>query len=197
MIKKILNFDIESTGLDPVKNDIIQLAAIVEIDGNVVDEININMQPFSYENIEPEALKISHTTVDDLRGYMPAIEAYDKFIELLSKHIDKFNKADKFLPCAYNGSFDLNFVNQWFVKNGDKYFGSWQNWQLLDPLPIFRMMGYLEMLDVPNYKLETIANYYGIEIDAHDALSDIRATRELRIIAENTIKHTPAKELIL
>ena len=38
---------------------------------------------------------------------------------------------------------------------------------------------YPELEALPNMKLETVANHYGVEIDAHDALSDIYATESL------------------
>jgi len=34
-------------------------------------------------------------------------------------------------------------------------------------------------LSLPNYKLQTVCEHFGVQIDAHDALSDIKATREL------------------
>ena len=40
-------------------------------------------------------------------------------------------------------------------------------------------MRYANKLTLENYRLETASKHFGIEINAHDALSDIEATREL------------------
>ena len=48
------------------------------------------------------------------------------------------------------------------------------------PLRVFaNFLCVLGKIQTDNVKLETLCNNYGIKINAHDALSDIRATREL------------------
>ena len=179
MSKKILYFDCETTGLDPVKNDIIQLAGVIEIDGRVKESFDIRMQPFSYTDISSEALEVHGCTIDEIRTYQAPEEGYSQFISILSRHIAKFDRSDKLYPAGYNVGFDLNFLAEFFRKNNDKYLGSWINWKALDPLPWFRMHDLVGTICLPNYKLETICTTYGIEIKAHDALSDIMATREI------------------
>jgi len=46
----------------------------------------------------------------------------------------------------------------------------------------------LGKLKLENYRLETSAKHYGIKINAHDALSDIEATRELILEIAKEIK---------
>ena len=50
-MKKLLYFDTETTGLDPVRNGIIQIAGIIVIDGEVKEEFNIKMQPHENDEI--------------------------------------------------------------------------------------------------------------------------------------------------
>jgi exonuclease I len=40
-------------------------------------------------------------------------------------------------------------------------------------------MDYKGEITLQNYKLETVAGHFGIELKAHDALSDVKATREI------------------
>tara|TARA_Y100000310_G_C20611126_1_gene778064 strand:- start:908 stop:1036 length:129 start_codon:yes stop_codon:yes gene_type:complete len=40
---KISNFDLETTGLDPVKNGIVQIGFILEVDGEDVAVISISV----------------------------------------------------------------------------------------------------------------------------------------------------------
>jgi len=180
---KVLYFDCETTGLSPVNNDIIQLAGLIEFKGVVVDEFNFKIQPFSYENISEKALEVSGTTIEVLKTYLEPRKAYQQIINKFSEYINKFDKEDKFTPVGFNIGFDLEFLNQFFIKNGDKYFGSWCNWRKVDPLAVLYYLDYAKKLnlDLPNFKLETVCQKLGIEIQAHDAMSDIKATRELSL----------------
>lgn len=45
MMKKVLWLDLETTGIDPDRHGIIQFAALVEINGELVDALEIKMQP--------------------------------------------------------------------------------------------------------------------------------------------------------
>lgn len=176
---KVIYFDVETTGKDAVKNDIIQLAGIIEIDGEIKETFNLKMQPFDYENIVPEALEVNHTTLEELKGYQTPSEAYKSFVRLLGRYVNKFDSRDKFYPAGFNVRFDVDFLKEWFSKNGDVYYGSWFNYKLIDPLPVLHMMEYCGKISLMNYKLSTVCEHLNIAIDAHDALSDITATRDL------------------
>ncbi len=178
-MKKILYFDTETTGLDDSKHDIVQLSGVVEIDDKVVDEFNFKVQPFNYMAIDAKALQVNGYTVNDLKKFEHPAKVYLDFTALLGKHVDKFNKADKFYPAGYNVDFDLRFLKNFFMKNEDIYFGSWVNWRRIDPLPILTMWDACGIISLENYKLETVCKVLGIELKAHDAMSDIKATREL------------------
>lgn len=185
---KIIYFDVETTGKDSVLNDIIQLAGIVEIDGEVKETFNLRMQPFSYENIVREALEVNHTSIEDLHIYPEPREAYKEFVQLLSKYADKYNPSDKFYPAGFNVSFDLGFLREFFIKNGDKYFGSWFSYRFIDPLPILYLLEVKGQIRLDNYKLSTVCEHLNISINAHDALSDIEATKEvIKFVMEKII----------
>lgn len=177
--KKVLYFDCETTGLDPVKNGIVQLACVTEVEGKEVDELNLTIRPFDSDEIDPKALEIHGYTKEQMDEFTPPLEAHATLRNYLGKHCDAFKKADKYYPAGYNARFDLDFLAQWFKKCSDVYFGSWQNWRALDPLPHLYMLDALGILSLPNYKLGTVCEHYGIELEAHDALSDVRAARRL------------------
>jgi len=179
-MKKILYFDTETTGLDPVKNEIHQLAMIIEIDNKIVFEGEFKMRPLNINHIEDDALKVAGVTLEQVLDYPDHGDVYHEIIETFSRVIDKFDKKDKFYPAGYNVKFDLEFLYQFFVSNGDKFFGSWVNWKALDPLPFLYKKDFDGELNLPNYKLATACQNYDIKLDnAHDAMADITATREL------------------
>jgi len=179
-MKKILYFDTETTGLNPLKNEIHQLAIIIEVDGKIKFEGEFKIRPMDVDNISEKALSISGVTEHDILKYPHPAEQYKSIIEVFSQVVDRFDKDDKFYPAGYNVKFDLEFLYQFFLKNDDKFFGSWINWMPLDPLPVLHAMDFKNQIKLSNYKLATACQYYDIKLDnAHDAMADIKATREL------------------
>lgn len=182
-MNKIMYFDTETTGTNEVKHDIIQLACIVEIDGEVKEEKEFRMRPIDANfQVEQEALIAHGFTEEQIRNFPDPRVTYGEIISFLSKYVDRFNKLDKFSPCGYNVDFDIRFLRQFFMKMGDKYYGSWFNWNVIDPLQIVKYMVGCGWIKPERNNLETIVKYFNLpEFKAHDAMADIRATRELKL----------------
>lgn len=177
--KKVLFFDVETTGVKAEVNGVFEIGFVIEIAGKVVDEAKFNVQPFKGQIIEKEALDISGMTLEKLKTFPLPGAVHKGITGIWNKHVDRFDKSDKFYPAGYNVRFDLDFMSEFFGRNGDKYFGSYVNWKRIDPLPVLYWLDFKGAISLENYKLETVCEYFGIKIDAHDALSDIKATREL------------------
>ena len=126
---KICYFDTETTGLNPVTQDMIEIACIIEVDGVVKDEFEVKCQPFDYDTIDMSALEACGTTIEELRTRMMPQEAYKIIINHFGKYINKYNKSDKFFPAGYNTRFDIDFLYNFYKKNNDQYYGSWFNWK--------------------------------------------------------------------
>lgn len=185
---KILYFDCETTGRDPIKNDIVQISGIVEIDGIVKNTFNYKMQPADYANIEPEALAVTGYTVEEMKTWQHPQLAFKSLLGVFNRFINKYDKNDKFTPAGYNVRFDLDFLQSFFKKNGEMYgCGSYQNWKAIDGLPLMHFLEGIGAISLPNYKLSTVCEHYGIAIKAHDAMSDITATRELLLLLKKKI----------
>lgn len=177
---KIIYFDTETTGVDPRVHEIVQFAAIVEIDGNVVEEVNWNCQPTRWISIDPQALLTTGLTKEKLQSFeVPSVIAYNIRL-LFDRHINKYDKTDKFYPAGHNVQFDLDFLQAFWKQHTDKYgTGSYQNWRCLDSRVLANFLLYKGIINCPDVKLETLCKHFNIPIRAHDAMSDIRATREL------------------
>lgn len=181
MARKIFWFDCETTGLDPIKNDIIELACIVEIDGEVKASKLWRIQPQDYSAINEEALKVNQLTLEQIKTFDTPTNVHKELVDFLSFFIDRYDPKDKFYIGGYNVDFDLQFLKCFFEKNNDKYFGSFFNYRKVDPLAIIRYLEYYEILyfQLENHKLETVAIYFQIPLKPHSALDDIYATRNL------------------
>lgn len=180
---KIFYFDVETTGLFPWKHGIVQLAYVIEVDFEEKESGSCFVRPFDSDEIDPKALAVNGLTKQQLDGFPePTTFFSGTLLPLLAKYVDKYDKNDKFCPAGFNTQFDVDFLQSFFKKNGDKYYGSWFNYDIIDPLQALRFFQPSEewIQKLPDKKLGTVAKHFGINLDnAHEALADIQATREL------------------
>lgn len=205
-MKKTLWLYLETTGFDAKRHGIIQIAMLMEIDGKIEGELAIDVQPFKedkfamFENnglgdyffdsvefdyyVENDVVCIpSGIAFKDIKEkHIDPKEAHAKISAFLDSHISKFDKTGKAYLGGYNINFDRGFISQFFKKCGDNYLGSYLNWRCLDPLYVLWQMDFDGDISLENYKLETACKHFGIEISAHNALSDIKGTYELHKI---------------
>jgi DNA polymerase-3 subunit epsilon len=174
--------DVETTGLDSIKNGIHQIAMVIEIDGIVARKEDIKVKPFADDIIVQESLDVSGVKSEDFKTdeYVLPVLAYSKIFKLLTSYIDKYDKADKFHFVGYNVFFDWRWMWNWFEKCGDDYFGSYF---FYPPRCVMERAGW-ELEDVrpnmKNFKLHTVAHQLGMEFNEdklHDAYYDIMLTR--------------------
>lgn len=179
-MRKVLWFDLETTGTNPDRHGIIQFAGLAEIDGVVAEAFELKMQPHDGAVIDDEALEVSGTSRDDLATFTPNEEAYRQIDEFLSRHVSRYDRDDKFYPAGYNVRFDLEFLGRMFRRYDQYGLGSFINWRSIDPQPLLNIMEYMGRAPLPNHRLQTVCDHFGVRLDnAHDALADIKATREL------------------
>ena len=189
---KVLWLDTETTGLDPEKNGLIEIAGLVEIDGEVRDEFVINSGLFEDQEISEGAAQLQGLSVDDfaarINEYKPPRIAYDDLMHNLEKYVDRYNPNDKFTVAGYSPSFDVAFLEAFFRKMGDPYLYSYIRRSVIDILAVCRFISWAGEIYVENHKLETVCEAFGIELQAHSALDDIKATREVALRIQSRIK---------
>ena len=208
-MKKILWIDVETTGLNPDNHAMIELSMLMDIGGELVDKISLNIQPFPDSTVDFEyngtqgslcwddclsdefseafnlgwrwigKLPITNIVVGDIRDYLLPKTALNQITDFLDQHINRFDIIDKAYVGGYNVDFDIRFFSKFFERLGNKFLGSYINWRLLDPRYMLHVKDFKESLLIPNFKLATITKYFNLEHEAHDSLSDITVTREL------------------
>lgn len=187
MIKYVF-IDVETTGLDPETAGIIQLSAIFDIDGEVVDTFSSFMKPFPDKTIAESALKVTGTTLEMISGYPEPEDAFKEFKVHLNKFINSTDRSDKAFFVGYNNlRFDTPFIRRWFLDNKDNYYGSYFH---SNPIDVYALMSeYLKHVrgGIRSFNLTGVAKAMDIEFDAagaHDAMFDIDLTRKMyRLIA--------------
>lgn len=179
MSTEVLFFDCETGGTEPKTDAILQLSAIIEVDGNVVDEIDLKIKPLQGKTVTAEALEVQGRTVQEVMSFNDPIDSYAAFNKFLARR--PAHKLNRYTMAGYNAGFDCDFLNQWYKDISGGPFAYWKYLQFspIDILPFVRAFKHIGIMDIENCKLGTVCKYFGVEIQAHDSLSDIRATREV------------------
>lgn len=83
----------------------------------------------------------------------------------MDKHVDKYNKDDKFVVLAYNARFDERHIINLFHKNENKYIGAYFKapFVCINEFSLLALNGELSI--IKNRKLSTLAKLLGLEID--------------------------------
>jgi len=141
--------DLETTGLNPKKDKIIEVAALKVNRGKILDSFVSLINP----NIRIEDIQLLNQNISD-KDLKKA-----PFFKEISGDLFNFLKGNRII--GYNVSFDKRFL----VANDRKF----------DCLEYFDYLKFVKGLDyeLENYKLQTVVNHFGIrKKPTHRALAD-------------------------
>lgn len=183
-LSKVCILDTETTGTDPTRHGVIQLAGAILVNGEQVDQFGYAMRPFPQDEITDEALTVVGVTREQIAGWDDPVDCYNDFLALLGRHVSKFDKLDKMGFVAYNARFDAEMLRAWFLKCDErqgKYFGSWFWNPPMDLMAASALLMGSSRLKLANYKLGTVCEFLGIEStgELHDAEVDVDLTIKL------------------
>ncbi len=160
--KRIVVFDTETTGLDTSNDDIIQIAAIEIINGN----IGASFECFFATDKELSPTQKIHN-ISNKKLKQKATDKKDGLIQFLA-----FVSEDSLL--AHNIQFDYAILNSNLLRTGLKSIDQ-KITSLFCTLTLTR-----QMYKLPSYKLGNILKHLNITGDnSHDALDDVKATVNL------------------
>lgn len=150
--------DIETTGLSPVNNEIIEIGALRVRNNIIVDTFSYLIKPSS---IIPYYITNITGITNDMVEFAPSIsEVLIKFNEFLGNDV----------LIAHNARFDISFLRNNFLK----YLNINLNNNYIDTLVLSRK--YLPNLD--SHKLSVLADYFNISYNgAHRGLRDCEITK--------------------
>jgi DNA polymerase III epsilon subunit-like protein len=187
MEPRIVFVDIETGGLDPKKNPIIQIgAAAVDEHLEVLEAFETKIQ-FDERKASADALRKNHyhPGVWANEG-LPAKQAAREFAEFLRRHASvamlsaKGESYQVAQLVAHNASFDGPFLFEWFEKQG-VYLPAKRLVLCTMQLAMWNCLG-LGDEGPRSFKLQDLCEYFGVPFHAakaHDALGDVTATVEL------------------
>lgn len=176
MKKRNLAFiDLETTGLDPEKHEIIEIGGIIvkqihhengQSELEVLEEFVMKVKPEHIETADPESLLVNGYKADE---WIFAIDL-PQAMKVLAE------KTEGDILVAQNVAFDWLFLEKAFAKTGVTNKMDFHRLDLLS-------MAYTKLYHddkAKRFSLRALAEYYGVKNEkAHSALSDIRATYEI------------------
>lgn len=176
--------DTETTGLETTDASAFELAFILVQNGVVICERDFYLNPLS-ETIKynEDAGKIHGYTEEQIKAFPPEKEQVLKIADFLQSSVNLFkldgSRTEKLVIAGYNVEFDKKHLKALLARNGfnyDDYF--------IDTADVFEQVkraGIQKALPyLPDRKLGTVAKHLGVNLEnAHNALADIRATREV------------------
>lgn len=155
--KQYLAFDVETTGLSPVNNKIIEVGAVLFESGRITKEYGTLINP--EVSIPYSATAINHITNDMIKDAPKEKEAYAGLTAFLGDALDGGT-----IVCAHNASFDMRFLSETLMRLG--YDG---NILYADTLSLSRKL----IKGLYNYKQDTVAGHFNIvNLKSHRAVSD-------------------------
>lgn len=158
--KAIVVFDIETTGLDPATDQIIELGAVKIVDGNIVEKFSTFVKPTK---------KIPYE-VEDLTGISNKMVENAPPIEYVIKEFYDFTRG-----CTLSGhniiGFDIKFVRREAENLGLEFDNP-----IIDTLNEARS----KLLKLSKFNLGTVVKYLGLTLEgAHRAWNDAYATAQV------------------
>lgn len=169
-MSNILFLDIETTGFSTDWDFILEIAAEIVSDmGHVVGQFHELIRPGKPIPMKiVELTGITNAQVADCRSERDVLRDFGEWV---ATH-----------PCAkvvgHNcKTFDLRFIRERCAK-----YGLWwdiSDMEIVDTLALARQYKKSGKLNVPNLQQPTIAEYFGIEYEAHTAIEDIHALEKI------------------
>ena len=150
-------FDVETTGLSPISDRIVEIGAAIFQKGTVQRVFSSLVNPGI--SISQSASAVNHITNSMLDSAPSEKEVYSQLVDFLGDAL-----CGGIVMCAHNAKFDFDFLCNTLSRLGFN-----ANIEYIDTLSLSRR--YLHGLE--NYKQSTIENYFGLtNSSSHRAASD-------------------------
>ncbi len=160
VITEYIALDLETTGLDPKKHKIIEIAAVHVKDGAVTERYQTLLNPGW--KLPEKITELTGITDETLLDAPLIEEKLGEFLEFVQNRV----------IVGHSVMFDYSFLKRAAVNRGLSF-----EVRAIDTLRIARKY----LADLPSRNLHALCVYYEIEHHAHRALADAEATHELLV----------------
>lgn len=169
--------DLETTGLEPNLDSIVEIGAVKVFNGEIVDEMTTLVNPGIF--VPQVTTDITGITTEMLRG-QPTIE------EVIDDYLGFMGDGGVFV--AHNADFDWAFLNSHLRRMSRA--------ELANPYLCTFKMAKAVHPNLARYGLGSLTEVFGVELpQAHRAIHDARATAQLFIKFLKVLQDGGLKEL--
>ena len=163
LLNRYIAFDVETTGLKPTSDRIIELGAVLVENGQIVKSFGTLVRSVYHNSIS--AQMVNHITDYMLKMAPTEGEVYPEFIKWMGDALQ-----GETIICAHNARFDINFLSITLSELGYD-----ANIQYVDTLWISK-----RYIKLRSYKQGYIAAQFGIPVpDSHRAEADARVCAQI------------------
>lgn len=186
----ILFLDIETTGLNPYSNQILQVSARFDKDGDEISSFNrmiamskpvsasaMVSNPMLASQVSLGALKVNRRSIlNNLEG-MSESGALEQFLDWI---VELATKYDKFVVCGHNVHFDINFLKQRSLYLGYSDFDDLFGHRYLDTATIGLYLMEKGVLPIEKAGIDNLVEYFGLNNEKlHDSEIDVEMTANI------------------
>ena len=149
-------FDLETTGLDPQKEEILEIGAVRVKEGQILDRYSTFVNP--KKRIPGEITKLTGITDEMVQNAPSAFEALSGFR----------NFCQNTCLVAHNANFDMGFIHSKSIHAGLSFSNI-----VVDTLELARKL----LPELRSHKLNSLAKHYAIDMGSHHrAVDDANTT---------------------
>ena len=159
---KYAYIDTETTGLRAGWHEMIEIAIIIELNGQIIDEIHYRLKPQHLERADETALKIN--------GFSHAL--WRDAVDFTTVAVDIKEALIGCIVIGHNPSFDIDFLNESFFVAGIPGIRP----KMIDTrVLVFEHLNWLK-----STSLDTVRKFFAWPSDAaHTAMFDAQQCRQL------------------
>jgi len=166
---QVVYFDLETSGLDPVENGILEIGAVIQKAGVKVRRFESFANPGPTKEYNPKALEVNNIELESIAGFRDLAEVlrdFDQYIE------------DRAVLAGWNvGGFDIPFLKAAYKAADIK----WRfHYHYLDIMVVANWLKWAGKLHCRGLSLQAVAKYLEIDAsqfgEAHRAMPDVWTT---------------------
>lgn len=154
---RYIAFDVETTGLSPINDKIIEVGAVLFENGEIIKKYSylVNLEVV----IPASATAVNHITNEMIQDATKEDTVYAELVKFLDDAL-----KEQTVICAHNATFDMKFISETLMRLG--YDGKIH---YVDTLSLSRNL----FKGLHNYKQDTVATHFElVNFQLHRAVSD-------------------------
>ena len=174
-----LFIDCETSGLDPVKNQVLTTALVIcDENENVVSSKELKLKQIEGRIIDEKALEVNKINLaEHNEKALPIAEFCLEVEKFLTQYLSYNPPYSKVRVYGHNVKFDLDFLKHTFNKTYVEYPFHYHYQDTMIIAVLFKDLGVLP-IDL-RINLGSLCAYFGINAEFHNALEDTVATAKL------------------